>query len=151
MKNGLCIALIILVCIASAGCTSKNCAPAATPIATSNSNQKVIIHPTSTTGTVYYSIQFTAKTTPEAPVTWSASSGIINSDGFFTPMKTGEVYVTATAGGVSSTAVVIVEKKSQQRNHYSNNDRRRDWNWGYYNNNHDRNCDQSQHSHRVEC
>ena len=42
------------------------------------------------------------------PITWSASSGTIDSDGLFTPGAVGQTIITATSGSVNSTTSVQV-------------------------------------------
>ena len=42
------------------------------------------------------------------PITWSASSGTIDSDGLFTPGAVGQTIITATSGSINSTTSVQV-------------------------------------------
>lgn len=166
------IALVAIICIVSAGCISKDCTPVATSSAATShvyyTNQKITISPTSVDGTVGYSIQFTAQTSPSATVTWSigkggTGAGIINSNGVITPTRIGTIIVVATAGDASSTALVTVKEENRYYkyyyNYYNNNDDDDyDYRYNRYNNyNHDRSnqhdsdCDQSKHNHPVYC
>ena len=71
-------------------------------------------HPTSVSAD--QGIQFTAIVTDSSgntiddTVYWSASSGVIDSTGFFTPGLAGNVNITASSGNVNTTTSVLVTK-----------------------------------------
>lgn len=82
--------------------------------------------PTSADGTVGYSIQFVTKAydsngyAPNAKIEWiiSKGSGVISSNGVFTPTSTGTVIVSAKAGDVVSSALITVKSEPHRSRYY---------------------------------
>ncbi len=110
--------LIVFICIASAGCASKEHTVAATtptnvvPLQ-NNMISKVIINPSIASGTVGSTLDFTAKAYgfngEEVPttITWSVGSGSGSiTDGVLRPTGSGEIIVMAVAGNVAGMAKV---------------------------------------------
>lgn len=146
MKKVLCIIALIAICIVS-GCLNENCAPVTKTtsskiVATSQEYSKVDLSPSSVDGTVGHSIQFVAKAydnngyAPNTKIEWviSRGSGIISSNGVFTPTSTGTVVVSAKAGNTVSSALVTVKEKSHYSRYYYSYYNDRDDHDYYYDN-----------------
>jgi hypothetical protein len=134
---------IVMFCIVSTGCISKSepctttTAIAAT-VANSQHVEQIMITPSSASGTVGYTIQFSAQTKPRTTVVWSigrggTGNGVIDSNGVLAPTSAGTIIVVASAGDAVSTALVTAKRDTYR--YYDNYDtyyRDNDYRHNYY-------------------
>jgi hypothetical protein len=126
MRNILLVILIVF-CIASAGCISSKCPPTATTttrtvVDHSQQISYIDVSPSSAEKTVGYPIQFKAKAYDSndhylsgKKITWSVSDsgtgdGSINKNGLFVSSSSGTVTIYAKAEGVTGKAHVTIKK-----------------------------------------
>ena len=103
MKRGVLANILLAMLLLQATIPLVSAAPAS-----------ITIDSSATTVTADGALRFSATvsdssgTVLDEEVTWTCSSGLIDSTGLFTPAEAGQVNITATSGAISSVSIITV-------------------------------------------